>query len=78
VSNQNKSSTICKKYFGPIDAPGKRRFLSLWFSGDGVDLPLIGGLARGGVSAGEERSHYGRFGSEPVIHQREPPLAGTR
>ena len=29
-----------------------------------------------GVSAGEERSHYGRFRPEPVVHPGEPPVDG--
>lgn len=28
------------------------------------------------VSAGEERSHYGRFRPEPVVHPGEPPVDG--
>ena len=30
----------------------------------------------GNVSAGEERSHCGRFKSEPVVHPGEPPVDG--
>jgi hypothetical protein len=67
VSNQDKSSTICKKNFAPIHAPGNRRFLSflsaslsaasnsskIRISGDGVVLPMICGLPKGRLQSAQ-------------------------